>query len=149
MNDLVLNSARISSIANNTPPSGALKAAVIALAAPQPTKVLVSSTVFPVLWPISEPTVEEITTIGPTLPSDIPVPIQVAAAKHLAIAFFALRRACLKVTASITSGTPAPFASLDQYSIISPASKPPSAGMNIIFHSSPEPTNELCMKLSP
>ena len=84
---------------------------------------------------------EDITTIGPTRPRDIPVPMQVAAAKHFAIAFFALNLACLKVTASITSGTPAPFASLDQYSIISPAISPPNAGMKIIFHPSSEPTS--------
>ena len=49
MKERVLSSAKINSIANSTPPSGALKAAVIALAAPQPTSVLVSSTVLPVL----------------------------------------------------------------------------------------------------
>ena len=52
--------------------------------------------------------------MGPTRPKDIPVPIQVADAKHFATAFFALKRASLTATASITIGTPAPFASLDQ-----------------------------------
>ena len=49
MNDLVFNSAKMSSIANKTPPRGALNAVVIAAAAQHPTIVLVSSTVFPVL----------------------------------------------------------------------------------------------------
>ena len=134
MNDLVFSSAKISSIANNTPPKGALNAVVIAAAAPQPTIVLVSSTVFPVRCPISEASVDDITTIGPTRPSDIPVPTLVIAAAHLAKPCFALNLACLKATASITSGTPTPFASLDQYSIINPAMSPPKAGMKIMSH---------------
>ena len=53
--------------------------------------------------------------------------MQTAEATPFAIPFFALSLASLKATASMTMGTPAPFASLDQYSIISPAIKPPNA----------------------
>ena len=66
-----------------------------------------------------------------------------ADAKHFATALFALSLAFLTATASITIGTPAPFASLDQYSMIIPAISPPSAGMNIINHSLSEPSSEL------
>ena len=139
MNDLVFSSAKINSIANKTPPRGALNAVVIAAAAPQPTIVLVSSTVFPVRCPISEARVDDTTTIGPTRPNDIPVPTLVIAATHFAKPCFALNLACLKATDSMTRGTPTPFASFDQYSIINPAISPPSAGIKIISQGLSEP----------
>ncbi len=58
-----------------------------------------------------DPSAEPIWTIGPSRPTDPPEPMQTPEASILATTTRGLMRPPRNATASITSGTPCPFAS--------------------------------------
>lgn len=78
--------------------------------------------------PSVEPSAEPICTIGPSRPTDPPDPMVSAEASDLTTATLALIRPPRWATASITSGTPWPRASLANRSTSGPYSSPPTTG---------------------
>ena len=105
-------SPRMISRANMEPAMGALKVAAMPAAAPQPTRVLIRSAEILSIWPMLEPIADPIWTMGPSLPTEPPVPIHTADTRHLTKTTRFLIIPLLRVTASMTSGTPCPLASL-------------------------------------
>ena len=74
---------RISSIAKNTPASGALNVAAIPPAAPQATSNRIRSVSRRRTWATVEPAAEPICTIGPSRPTEPPPPMHSADASAL------------------------------------------------------------------
>ncbi len=99
------------SAAKSAPAIGALNVAEMPAAAPQPTitRSWLAETFS--ICPRLEPSAAPIWTIGPSRPTEPPVPIEIA----LASAFTATTRGRItpprRATAAITSGTPCPLAS--------------------------------------
>ena len=106
-----LNARRISSSPNRTPAIGALKVAEIPPAAPQATMRTSRVEGTRSHCPIEEPSADPICTMGPSRPTEPPVPMQSADASDLTTATLAGMRPRLRATANITSGTPWPRAS--------------------------------------
>ncbi len=105
-------SRRISSRAKKTPAMGALKVAEIPPAAPHATSSRSRDSESPNACPHELPSADPIWTIGPSRPTDPPQPMQIAEAADLIAATRGRMRPPFSDTASITSGTPWPFASL-------------------------------------
>ena len=101
----------ITSAAKRAPAMGALKVAEMPAAAPQATitRSWLADTFS--ICPIDDPMAELICTMGPSRPTDPPLPMEIADAR----AFTATIRLRItpprRATAAITSGTPWPFAS--------------------------------------
>lgn len=81
-------------------------------AAPHATSSFSRSSESPVMRPRVEPSAEPICTIGPSRPTEPPEPMVSAEASVFTTATFGLIRPPRLATASITSGTPCPRASL-------------------------------------
>ncbi len=100
-------------------------------AAPHPTRVRRRSADTRNTCPMVDPKAEPICTMGPSRPTEPPVPIVIAEARAL----IRTRRVRItpprKATASITSGTPWPLASLASRYTRGPTRSPPMAGMKI------------------
>jgi hypothetical protein len=105
------NSRGMTSRPKNTPVTGALKVAEIPPAAPQATRIRIRFSGIPVHWPNADASAEPICTIGPSLPTDPPVPMHTADASALTMATCGRIRPPFSATAAITSGTPGPRAS--------------------------------------
>ena len=114
---LVANSASSensrSTISNpkNSPVIGALKVAAIPPAAPQATMIRSRLSDIRTSCPSVEASAEPICTIGPSRPTEPPVPMQIAEASALTTVTCGRIRPPFSATASITSGTPWPRAS--------------------------------------
>ncbi len=109
--DWAAKSARISSIAKNTPAKGALKVAAIPPAAPHATRTRIRPSGTPNTRPTVDPNADPIWTIGPSRPTEPPPPMQMADARAFTAATWGLIRPPRRATAYITSGTPWPRAS--------------------------------------
>jgi hypothetical protein len=109
--DRAAKSDKISSMAKNTPASGALNVAAIPPAAPQATTTRIRSSFSRASEPRVEPRAEPICTIGPSRPTEPPPPMHIAEASALTTATFGAIRPPRCATAYITSGTPWPRAS--------------------------------------
>jgi hypothetical protein len=109
--DSAVKSRRISSMAKNTPASGALKVAAMPPAAPQATSTRIRASATLATCPRAEPSAEPICTIGPSRPTDPPPPMHSAEASALTAATCGAIRPPRRATAYITSGTPCPRAS--------------------------------------
>ena len=70
-----LTSGSISSMANITPPIGVLKVAAMPAPAPAATRVMRWPAGMAMIWPSVEPSAEPIWMIGPSRPTDEPLPI--------------------------------------------------------------------------
>ncbi len=110
-NASAVKSARISSIAKNTPASGALKVAAMPPAAPQATRTRRRGSVTRRMPPKVDPSAEPIWTIGPSRPTEPPPPMHSADASALTTATWGAILPPRFWTAYITSGTPWPRAS--------------------------------------
>jgi hypothetical protein len=97
---------RMSSIAKNTPASGALKVAAMPPAAPQATSRRTRRSSSRNACASVEPRAEPICTIGPSRPTDPPPPMHNAEARAFTTATCGRMRPPLRATASMTSGTP-------------------------------------------
>ena len=119
------NSPRITSLAKNTPPIGALKVAEMPAAAPHATKVRTIGTGTRASCPRTEPIVLPICTIGPSRPAAPPKPIVVA--EHSALIRMMRGRSTppRSATAAMTSGTPCPRASGAKRAATHAANAPP------------------------
>ena len=106
------NSRRMISTPKNTPVTGALKVAEMPPAAPQATRIRSRFSGIRTHWPRLEAIAEPICTIGPSRPTDPPVPMHSAEARALTTLTCGRIRPPLSATAIITSGTPWPRASL-------------------------------------
>jgi hypothetical protein len=102
---------RISSSAKNTPAIGALNVAEIPPAAPHATSRRSCQSGAPTVCPSTDPSADPICTIGPSRPTEPPEPMQIADASDLTARTCGRIRPPLRLTASITSGTPWPRAS--------------------------------------
>ena len=69
------NSRRMISTPKNTPVIGALKVAAMAPPAPQATRIRIRLSGILTSWPKPEASAEPIWTIGPSRPTDPPVPM--------------------------------------------------------------------------
>ena len=127
-NDWAAKSARISSIAKNTPASGALKVAAIPPAAPQATSTRILGSATRTTRPTLEPRAEPICTIGPSRPTDPPPPMHSADANALTAATWGAIRPPRRATAYITSGTPCPRASRAKKCTSGPYNNPATTG---------------------
>ena len=127
-NDWVSKLRRISSSEKNTPAIGALKVAEMPPAAPRATnrRKCVSETF--VACPSSEPSADPIWTIGPSRPTDPPEPMQIADASDLTTGTYGRIRPPIRLTASITSGTPCPRASGANRETSGPWTRPATIG---------------------
>ena len=105
------NSRRISSIPKNTPVTGALNVAAIPPPAPHATRIRIRSSGIRTRWPRPEASADPICTIGPSRPTDPPVPMHNADATALTALTWGRIRPPWSATAIITSGTPCPRAS--------------------------------------
>ena len=110
-NDSAVKSRRISSIAKNTPASGALNVAAMPPAAPHATSTRIRSSATRTVRPSVEPSAEPICTIGPSRPTEPPPPMHSAEASDFTTATCGAIRPPRRATAYITSGTPWPRAS--------------------------------------
>ena len=126
-------SPRMTSAANRVPAMGALKVAAIPAAAPQATRVRSLRSPRFSNCPMLDPRAEPICTMGPSLPTDPPVPMQIPEATSLAATTRARILPPRNMTASITSGTPCPLASLAKKWTINPTTSPPAAGTRITY----------------
>ena len=79
--DWAAKSARMSSMAKNTPARGALKVAAMPPAAPQATRTRIRGSATLMIRPSVEPSAEPIWTIGPSRPTEPPPPIHSAEAR--------------------------------------------------------------------
>ena len=109
--DFTLKLPRMTSRAKITPAIGALNVAATPPAAPQATRLRTRSSDIFIIWPNAEPIVEPICTIGPSRPTEPPVPIDSEEAIDLTRATTGRILPPRRATASITSGTPWPLAS--------------------------------------
>ena len=101
----------MTSPAKSAPAMGALKVAEMPAAAPQPTRVRIWAVLSFSSCPTDEPNAEPIWTIGPSRPTEPPVPMESAEASALAATIRARMMPPRSATAFITSGTPCPRAS--------------------------------------
>ena len=76
-----LTSGNISSIANITPPIGVLKVAAMPAPAPAATSVIRWPAGMATIWPSVDPIAEPIWMMGPSRPTDEPLPIAKAEAR--------------------------------------------------------------------
>ena len=106
-----VNCRRMISRAKKTPAIGALNVAEIPPAAPHATISRSRCGGTRSHCPIEDPSAEPICTIGPSRPTEPPEPMQSADASDFTAATRTGIRPPLRVTASITSGTPWPRAS--------------------------------------
>lgn len=97
-------------------------------AAPQATSSFIWPSVTFVTRPRVEPRAEPIWTIGPSRPTDPPEPMVRAEASVLTTATLGLMRPPRWATATMTSGTPCPRASLANRFTSGPYSRPPTTG---------------------
>ena len=114
--------------AKKAPAIGALKAAAIPPATPQPARV--GSRLGGTLsnWPRTEPSEAPIWTMGPSRPTEPPEPIVRAEETDLARAVCQRNLPFPRATDSMTSGTPCPCVSRERKKATSPTAKPPSVG---------------------
>ena len=105
------NSRSTTSKPKNSPVIGALKVAAIPPAAPQATMIRSRPSDIRTSCPRLEARADPICTIGPSRPTDPPVPIQIAEASAFTTVTWGRIRPPFSATASITSGTPWPRAS--------------------------------------
>ena len=110
-NDCAANARRMISRPNTTPAIGALNVAEIPPAAPHATIRVSRPDGTRSACPIEEPSADPICTIGPSRPTEPPVPMHTADARAFTPATRAGMRPPRRATASITSGTPWPRAS--------------------------------------
>ena len=103
-NAWAVKSARISSMAKNTPASGALKVAAMPPAAPQATSTRIRVSATRTSRPSVEPSAEPICTIGPSRPTEPPPPMHSAEASAFTAATCGAMRPPRRATAYITSG---------------------------------------------
>ena len=96
----------------NAPAMGALKVAAIPAAAPHPTRVLLFKVGALRTWAMVDPMEDPIWTMGPSLPTEPPEPMVIAEARIFMRATLGRIRPPRIATASMTSGTPCPLASL-------------------------------------
>ena len=129
--DSAVKSRRISSIAKNTPASGALKVAAMPPAAPQATSTRIRDSATRTSRPSVEPSAEPICTIGPSRPTDPPPPMHSAEASALTAATWGAIRPPRRATANITSGTPCPRASRAKKCTSGPYNSPATTGASI------------------
>ena len=73
------------STAKASPPIGALKVAPIPAAAPAAIRMIRWRTGILMIWPTTDPKADPIWTIGPSRPTEPPVPIEIAEASAFAI----------------------------------------------------------------
>ncbi len=111
-NDSSSHRRRISSIAKNTPASGALNVAAIPPAAPHATSSRTRRSSRCSICASADPSAEPICTIGPSRPTDPPPAMHNAEAIDFTTATCGRIRPPLRATATMTSGTPCPRASL-------------------------------------
>lgn len=123
------SSRRISSTAKNTPVMGALKVAEMPPAAPQATSTRSRFSGMRTHWPKPDASAAPICTIGPSRPTDPPVPMHSAEARAFTTVTCGRIRPPFSATAIMTSGTPWPRASRANREISGPYSKPPTTGM--------------------
>jgi hypothetical protein len=119
---------KISSSAKNTPAIGALNVAEIPPAAPQATSSRSCDSGTRSSRPVTDPIAEPICTIGPSRPTDPPDPIQIADPSDLTTGTCGRIRPPIRLTASITSGTPCPRASGANRATSGPYTNPPNTG---------------------
>ena len=100
------NSRSTISTPKNTPVTGALNVAEMPPAAPQATRIRIRFSGIRTHWPRLEASAEPICTIGPSRPTDPPVPMHSAEARALTTLTWGRIRPPFSATASITSGTP-------------------------------------------
>ena len=99
-------SPRSTSRANMTPAMGALKVAAIPAAAPEPTSARMRVLLNFNLWPTTEPMADPIWTMGPSRPTDPPVPMVIADPTAFTSMTMGRMRPPLTAMAVMTSGTP-------------------------------------------
>ena len=133
-NDSAVKSRRISSIAKNTPASGALKVAAIPPAAPQATSTRMRSSATRISRPSVEPSADPICTIGPSRPTEPPPPMHNADASDFTTATCGAIRPPRRATANITSGTPWPRASRAKRCTNGPYNNPATTGASTTNH---------------
>jgi hypothetical protein len=102
---------RMSSMAKSTPAIGVLNVAEMPPAAPQPRRIFMWAVFILSRWAMLEPRAEPMWTMGPSRPEEPPIPMVTADASALMTITRNLSRPPCRVTASMTSGTPWPFAS--------------------------------------
>ena len=95
----------------NTPVIGALNVAEMPPAAPHATRTRSLFSGIRIHWPSPDARADPICTIGPSRPTDPPVPMVMAEATALTALTCGRIRPPFSATASITSGTPCPRAS--------------------------------------
>ena len=100
------NSRRTISKPKNSPVIGALNVAAMPPAAPQATRMRKRASDIRTTCPRVEARAEPICTIGPSRPTDPPLPIVIADANALTIVTGGRIRPPFSATASMTSGTP-------------------------------------------
>ena len=105
------NSRKMISTPKKTPVTGALNVAAMPPAAPQATRIRSRPSGILTRWPTLDASAEPICTIGPSRPTDPPVPIHRADASALTTLTCGRIRPSPSATAIITSGTPCPRAS--------------------------------------
>ena len=105
------NSRKMISTPKNTPVIGALNVAEMPPAAPQATRIRIRFSGIRAHWPKVDASAEPICTIGPSRPTDPPVPMHSADATALTTLTWGRIRPPRSATAAITSGTPCPRAS--------------------------------------
>jgi hypothetical protein len=105
------NSRRMISTPKNTPVIGALNVAAMPPPAPQATRIRIRFSGIRTHWPNADASAEPICTIGPSRPTDPPVPMHRAEATALTTLTCGRIRPPFSATATITSGTPCPRAS--------------------------------------
>ena len=82
----VLTSGIIISIANMTPPKGVLKVPATPAPAPAATRVMRCHGAMEMTWPTQDPTEAPIWMMGPSRPTEAPVPIDNAEVSDLIVA---------------------------------------------------------------
>ncbi len=105
------SSRKMISTPKNTPVIGALNVAAMPPPAPQATRIRIRFSGIRTHWPRPEASAEPICTIGPSRPTDPPVPMHTAEATALTTLTCGRIRPPFSATAIITSGTPWPRAS--------------------------------------
>ena len=110
-NESIVKSSRMISRAKKTPEIGALKVAEMPPPAPHATSSRSRLDGIRIHCPRLDPMADPICTIGPSRPTEPPVPIVSADAIALTTATRGRIRPSFSATASITSGTPWPRAS--------------------------------------
>ena len=132
LNWATAKSPRINSNVNRAPAIGALKVAAMPAAATHPTSVRMRRTLTLKTCPRVDPIAAPICATGPFRPTNMPVPILMAEASDFTSTTRGRIRPPRSATASITSGTPCPFASRAPKYTSGPTIAPPIAGMSIL-----------------